>query len=148
VAAVLVLLVLGFITFILFPTVPPWGASTWLHRLPGIYNGFAAVLKAHPLPLEGSPIFYIWHLKGDAVAEIPSEHAAFPMLEYLAFSRIAPRWAGLLLVWVACVAFTVIYLGMHWVIDILAGWLYAVVIFWLVRRVATVSRAGAAVSSR
>jgi membrane-associated phospholipid phosphatase len=70
------------------------------------------------------------------------------MLEYLAFSRIAPRWAGLLLVWVACVAFTVIYLGMHWVIDILAGWLYAVVIFWLVRRVATVSRAGAAVSSR
>ncbi|GAC1467931.1 MAG: hypothetical protein PVSMB7_15200 [Chloroflexota bacterium] len=135
VAAVLSLLVLGYITFILLPTVPPWMASTWYHRIPAVYNGFKAVLVSHPLPFHGTPIFYIWHLKGDAVAAVPSEHAAFPVLEYLAFSRVFSRARPLLLLWVAVVLFTVVCLGMHWVIDALIGWAYALAVFWGVRRV-------------
>jgi membrane-associated phospholipid phosphatase len=133
-ASVLILLVLGFVTFILFPAVPPWMASTWYGRLPHVYNGFGPVLRAHPLPFHGTPIFYVFKLSGDAVAAFPSEHAAFPMLEYLAFSRLAPRASLLLLLWVFWVLFSVVYLGEHWVTDVIAGWLYAVVIFWVVRR--------------
>ena len=135
-ASCLILLVLGFLTFVFLPAIPPWMASTWYHRLNGVYNGFGLMIKAHPLPFHGSPIFYVWRLKGDAVAAFPSEHAAFPVLEYLAFSRLSRRWSLLLLLWVFWIFFTVLYLGMHWAIDALAGWLYAVVIFWSVRYLA------------
>lgn len=135
VSAVLILLVLGFITFVLFPTMPPWMASSWFHRIPRIVNGFGRVLHAHPLPLIGEPIFYIWKLKGDPVAAIPSEHAAFPMLEFLALRKLFPRGALLLLPWVLFVPFAVVYLGMHWLIDPLVGWIFAVLIFWFVSRV-------------
>jgi membrane-associated phospholipid phosphatase len=132
VSAVLILLVLGFLTFVVFPTVPPWMASTRYHRIPGVVNGFGRVLNAHPFPLIGEPIFYVWNLRGDAVAAVPSEHSAFPMLEFLAFAQIFPRGAFLLLPWVVFVLFTVVYLGMHWLVDPLVGWAYAIVIFWFV----------------
>jgi membrane-associated phospholipid phosphatase len=118
----------------LFPTVPPWMASIRYQRIPNVYNGFGAVLRGHPLPFHGTPLFYLWHLRGDAVAAVPSEHAAFPMLEYLAFSRVFPRARPLLLLWVTGVLFTVVTLGMHWLIDALIGWAYALIIFWFVRR--------------
>lgn len=132
-AAVLVLLVLGFVTFIFLPAIPPWLAASRYHKLPGVYNGFGPVLRAIPYPFHGTPIFYEFKLRGDAVAAFPSEHAAFPVLEYLAFSRLAPRLALLFLLWVALVLFSVVYLGEHWVTDVIAGWLYAIGIFYLVR---------------
>ena len=135
-AAALILLALGFATFILFPAVPPWMASTNFAKLPGVFNGFGPVLRAHPLPFHGSPIFRLFKLHGDAVAAFPSEHAAFPLLEYLAFSCLYPRTSRLLLLWVGWVLFSVVYLGEHWVTDVLAGWLYALLIFWAVRRFA------------
>jgi len=136
-ASVLILLVLGFVTFIVFPAVPPWMASTWYGKLRGVYNGFGPVLKSHPLPFHGTPFFYVFKLGGDAVAAFPSEHAAFPLLEYLAFSRCIGRASLLFLLWVAWVLFIVVYLGEHWVTDVLAGWLYALVTFWAVRRMCT-----------
>jgi membrane-associated phospholipid phosphatase len=135
-AATLCLLVLGFLTFIFVPAVPPWMASTRLHRIPDVVNGFGLVIREHPLPFHGTPIFHLFKWRGDAVAAFPSEHAAVPALELLAFSRFAgPLVSALLLIWVVWVLFVVVYLGEHWVTDVLAGWLYAVVLFGLVRRV-------------
>jgi membrane-associated phospholipid phosphatase len=131
------LLVLGFVTFIGFPAVPPWAAERWYGLLPGVLNRFSLVLKWHPLPFHGTPLFQIFHFRGDAVAAFPSEHAAFPMLELLVFSRLSARWLAPFAVWVAVVLFAVVYLGEHWVTDVLAGWLYAGAIFFAVRRVAT-----------
>lgn len=132
-ASALALLVLGFLTFILIPAVPPWMASTWYGRLPHVFNGFGPVLRWHPLPFHGTPLFYLFKLRGDAVAAFPSEHAAFPLLECLAFSRVFRRgWLPLLL-WVGWTLFVIVYLGEHWVTDAVAGWLYAVIIFWAVR---------------
>lgn len=133
-ASALLLLVLGLITFIVFPAIPPWMASARFGRLPGVYNGFGPVLHWYPLPFHGTPIFYVFHLGGDAVAAFPSEHAAFPMLEFLALWRVLGRRALLLLLWVAWVVFVVLYLGEHWFTDVLAGWAYALVIFYGVRR--------------
>jgi membrane-associated phospholipid phosphatase len=172
-ASALILLVLGFITFILFPAVPPWMAAERLARiggtyyttswtdlqslrslgyahpyayvtshghvyLPGVQNLFSRVLQWHPMPFHGTPLFYVFRFRGDAIAAMPSEHAAFPVLELLAFARVR-RWYALPLgLWVAAVLFSVIYLGEHWVTDVVAGWLYAAVIFgavtWLCSR--------------
>lgn len=129
VASALILLVLGFITFIVYPAIPPWLAASEYGRLPGVENLFGRVLRWHPLPFHGTPIFYVFKLVGDPVAAMPSEHAAFPMLEFLAFARFGRTVAVLFALWVLAVLFSIIYLGEHWVTDALAGWLYAIVIF-------------------
>jgi hypothetical protein len=162
-SAVLILLVVGLITFILFPAVPPWMAgwplvefhgeylrpwyaapegypgglkAAWAHAhvyLPGITNGFNAVLHSYPLPFHGTPLFYIFKFRGDSVAAFPSEHAAFPMLELLAFRAATRRFWYVLVAWVAFVLFTIVFLGEHWVTDALVGYLYAIVIWSVVR---------------
>jgi membrane-associated phospholipid phosphatase len=164
-AAVLVLLVLGMATFILFPAVPPWMASqplvhfngkyllpwiavsdgypgglhaAWANShvfLSGVSNGFGLVLHAHPLPFHGAPLFYIFKLKGDAVAAFPSEHAAMPALEYLAFRVAAPRVSRILVMWVVLVLFSIVFLGEHWVVDALAGFFYGLAAWTIVRGV-------------
>jgi hypothetical protein len=134
-AAALILLVLGLITFIMFPAIPPWMASERYGAIPGVLNRFSLALRAHPLPFHGTPLFYLFRFRGDAVAAFPSEHAAFPMLELLAFSRCAGKWVAFSFgLWVLLVLFTIVYLGEHWVTDALAGWAYAIAIFWAVRR--------------
>lgn len=165
-AAALVLLVLGLVTFIVFPAVPPWlaayrlvriheqylSAGDWqtLHGLgiahpvqfvqtrgrvylPGVRNLFGPVLAAHPLPFHGTPIFYLLKLQGDRVAAFPSEHAAFPVLELLFFRVVSKGAAIVLSLWVASVVFAVVYLGEHWITDVLAGWIFSLVIFGFVR---------------
>ena len=140
-AAVLLLLVAGFVAFVVFPAVPPWMASTRFGRLGHVYNGFGAILTQHPLPFHGTPLFYVFHWRGDAVAAFPSEHAAFPVLELLAFSSIS-RFGRLLSLWVLWVLFVVVYLGEHWVIDALAGWALAVACYLAVSLVVGYRPAG------
>ncbi|MDQ2742354.1 MAG: phosphatase PAP2 family protein [Chloroflexota bacterium] len=133
-ASLLILLVLGFLTFIVFPAVPPWMAAQRFNALPEVVNRFGLVVRAHPLPFHGTPIFYLFRLRGDAVAAFPSEHAAVPLLDLLAFWRVLGRRAWPLVLWVAAVLFSILYLGEHWVTDALAGWLYVLVIFTAVRQ--------------
>lgn len=132
-AAVLSLLVVGFLIFILFPAIPPWLAAKSYGKVPGVVNLFGVTLRQHPLPFHGGPIFQIFGLRGDRVAAFPSEHSAFPVLELLFFSRLRGWLALPFLGWIALILFSVVYLGEHWVTDVLAGWLLALVIFAFVR---------------
>ena len=57
---------------------------------------------------------------------MPSLHAAYPMLICLFFWRgSSPRKRFLLAAYPICMAFTLVYTGEHFVIDIFVGWLYA-----------------------
>ena len=132
VASALLLLVLGFITFILFPAMPPWLSSLRYDRPHDVFNGFNPFVHSHPLPFHGTPIFYVFKLSGDAVAAFPSEHAAFPLLEYLALRAAIGRRARPFLLWIAFVLFAIVYLGEHWVTDAIAGYVYALVIWGFV----------------
>jgi membrane-associated phospholipid phosphatase len=130
---VLTLATFGFVTYVLFPAVPPWMAAQ-MHQLEPVRRIVNAdvwnqlgVQVAHSLVENGSDFF-------NQVAAVPSLHAAYPLL-FLLFFWGAARWYWrvLLAVYPVAMAFTLVYSGEHYAFDILLGWVYAVLAFVLVK---------------
>jgi membrane-associated phospholipid phosphatase len=124
VAMVGVLSVAGFVTYILFPAAPPWWASDHgqlapVHRLTGTVwsHSFVSITKV------------VDHGQGlsNPVAAMPSLHAAFTLLITLFLWKSSRWWWRIpLAAYPVAMGFTLVYFGEHYVVDILAGWLYAV----------------------
>ena len=72
--------------------------------------------------------------KGNAVAAMPSLHASFALIVPLFFIRwVRQRWVRIaLLSFPALMLTSLVYLGEHWVIDGIVGWLITVAtfLFW------------------
>jgi membrane-associated phospholipid phosphatase len=111
----------GFIVFVLVPVAPPWLANQH-HLLPHVHSLIS-------LPSAVSP--YYKSLDPDATAAFPSLHAAYPVLAALALWPVTRRGATLGFIWCAAVFFSVVYLGQHYVTDVIGGIVFAVVT-WLV----------------
>ena len=60
-------------------------------------------------------------ISGNPVAAFPSLHSAYPLLAFLFARTRWPRASLILLVWAAAIWFSVVYLGHHYVIDVVAG---------------------------
>ena len=59
------------------------------------------------------------------------------MLITLFLWRLAPRWGRVLLAaYPLAMTFALVYTAEHYVSDILLGWIYALIAFWTVTRVA------------
>ena len=127
-AMVSVLAVMGFATYALFPAVPPWMASE-RGALPPTERIVQDVSRAAPVDFFGA----IWEhgaRYANDVAAMPSLHAAYAMLIALYLWPIAGwRWRPLLAAYPVAMGFALVYTAEHYVSDILAGWLYAVVAF-------------------
>jgi hypothetical protein len=127
-AMVCALAVAGFTTYVLFPAVPPWMASTDAYidhtqRIIGIV--WAAIPIAH-----FSDAFQNGQHYANNVAAIPSLHAAYSLLITLYLWRLVPRWARIpLALYPIAMAFALVYSGEHYFIDCVVGWIYAVVVF-------------------
>jgi membrane-associated phospholipid phosphatase len=113
----------AFFTFILFPVAPPRYAGLYGQALP-VADVMSEVLSS----MQWSGFSWVYeHLVGNPVAAFPSMHAAYPVLIFL-FLRERWKWAALawlpvtLTIW-----FAVVYLGHHYVVDVLGGIVYAVV---------------------
>jgi membrane-associated phospholipid phosphatase len=91
-------------------------ASGHHHLLPGVHSLIA-------LPSAVSP-YYNW-LDPDAVAAFPSLHSAYPLLAALALWPVSRRAAALAFTWCGAVWFSVVYLGQHYVADVLGGIAFA-----------------------
>jgi hypothetical protein len=126
---------IGFITYVLFPAVPPWMASrmgnlghTW-RIISDVWESMGFQTAA--AIFEGNSGFY------NRVAAVPSLHAAFPLLFCLFFWSTGKWWvrAGLGLYTLA-MAYTLVYTAEHYVSDILLGWVYAAGVFFAVNWVA------------
>lgn len=123
------LLGVGVVTYILYPAAPPWyagreGEIAEIHRLSGRgwrAMGFDVVSNVLKRGQEISNPF----------AAVPSLHAAFSLLAVAFFLPGRRRWVqGLMLLFPLSMAWTLVYAGEHYVVDILAGWLYVVVVMW------------------
>lgn len=129
----------GFVTYVLFPAVPPWlaagrGYIEPVHRTIAGMWGAVGVTPAKAL-FENHGGFF------NQEAALPSMHAADPMLLLLFFWG-AGRWARAgLLAYVVSMAFTLVYSGEHYVADVILGWTYAAAVFagvgWARRRQAS-----------
>ncbi|HTE86816.1 MAG TPA: phosphatase PAP2 family protein [Dehalococcoidia bacterium] len=72
------------------------------------------------------------YFRPNPVAAMPSIHAAFPVLVWLVLWKRWHRWGWMLVVYPLAMGFAVVYLGQHYVIDVLAGWVYAVAALYLI----------------
>jgi membrane-associated phospholipid phosphatase len=103
----------AFLFYLLVPSAPPWYAQN---------QGTLCCLTdvvSNALPTAWSPIYHLFD--ADLFAAFPSLHAAYPFLGYLAVRRIFPRTSRGVLVWAVVVWVAIVYLGEHYVVDVIGG---------------------------
>ncbi len=121
-------------TYSLFPAAPPWMAGRNGY-LPEVTRVVSATLEATGIRTVESAV-QRGEAYANAVAAVPSLHAAVPAMVLLfAWPVVGSRLRALLVVYVAAMTFTLTYGGEHFVVDAVAGALYAAASVAAVRRV-------------
>jgi hypothetical protein len=121
----------GAATFLAFPAAPPWLASK--HELiPHVVR--IGYVEGGSSPVSTSKSWIEAHLLANPVAAVPSLHAAYALLVLL----FACAWRGRQGLWAAPYTLgmwcTVVYLGDHYVVDIVIGAAYAIAGWVLIPR--------------
>jgi membrane-associated phospholipid phosphatase len=130
VAALLLMSFLAFITYLFFPSAPPW--YQFPDQVVKINNQTVQALWQGQYFV--SEIYNSFN--PNKFAAFPSLHAAFPALAAAyAWSRYRPLAIGLI-AWSAAVLLSIVYLGEHYVVDALDGFVYVAVAMIIVERVA------------
>jgi hypothetical protein len=112
----------GWITYLLYPSAPPWLASN-LGYIPHITKIMDFTVKAFPESIH-LPTAY-QNFNPNQVAAIPSLHAAYPFLIFLFGYRFFGKKMLPMLLYTGIVWLAIIYLGEHYFSDCLIGALYA-----------------------
>ncbi len=119
----------AFFTFVLLPVAPPRFTMLAGSPLP-VADVMAQVTNSFGWSAPASA--YV-HLLGNAYAAFPSMHAAYPVIVLLFLRersrRLAVAWAPV----VVAIWFATVYLGHHFVIDLIVGTGYALAGYHLVR---------------
>ena len=136
VAALILLSMAAFVTFLLLPVAPPWWAAQ---------NGYVTgVLHLRDTGFDGLVSLFgfgknnylytysLYSISSNDVAAFPSLHAAYPFLAFLFARRAFGRAGWLMAAYTACVWFAIVYLGEHWVVDIIGGVVYASVAYLVI----------------
>ncbi|MGD0017696.1 MAG: phosphatase PAP2 family protein [Candidatus Limnocylindrales bacterium] len=127
VGALIVLSMAAFVTYLLLPVAPPWWAEKFGY-VTGVLHlrdtGFDGLVRLFGF----GNYFYsysVYSISSNDVAAFPSLHAAYPFLAFLFARRAFGRAGWLMAAYTACVWFAIVYLGEHWVVDIVGGVAYA-----------------------
>jgi inositol phosphorylceramide synthase catalytic subunit len=132
----LVVNVMGFITYFIYPAAPPWYVRD--HGFaPALMNVPPSAAAAHRFDeLLGTHFFDSVYGRGiDVYGAIPSLHTAYPLIAaVLAFRIPALRWARWPAVaFSALMCFSAVYLQHHYVIDVVLGVGYGLISLVIVR---------------
>ncbi len=120
----------GFLTYVLYPAMPPWMASAQ-GFIPHVANvasdTFASFVQTVHIP----SVYQF--MDPNPVAAMPSLHAAFPMLVYLFMVDIFGKKARPFIIYPMLVWVAIIYTGNHYILDTIVGILYAYAAFYGVK---------------
>jgi len=126
----LLLCMMGFITYLLFPQMPPWLASEkgYIEKIDKLVNEIAEKIGV------GEFFTFAYYLiNPNPVAAMPSLHAAWALYVSLFIFYL---FGGLktipIFLYPLSLSFALIYSGEHYFIDIVMGFLYAFFVFLLV----------------
>jgi hypothetical protein len=123
-------------TYVLYPMAPPWMAA--LNDSPLKGTTIHRVVQETLSTLGGSQLGSAVEqgaAYSNRVAAMPSLHAAIPMMLLLFFWPVVGRRLRVTLTaYAGAMAFTLVYGGEHYVVDVLAGWAYAVVVVLVAHR--------------
>jgi membrane-associated phospholipid phosphatase len=133
IGALLLMAFLAFVTYLFWPSAPPWyqfqegqvPSSMVVHK---ILN--ETTDKFWGPNYFVSPLYS--HLNPNQFAAFPSLHAAFPALAAVYAWRRYRALAIGLIIWTAAVLFSIVYLGEHYVVDAINGFVYVSVAVILV----------------
>jgi len=120
--ALLTLSFTAFITYLIFPAAPPWYASQR-----------AGLIEVHKIvDYVVAQVGWGWdfsriynNLNPNPVAAMPSLHSAYPWLAFLTLFSFKKKIGLMFLPYPFLVWLSVVYLGEHYVIDVIAGVTYA-----------------------
>jgi membrane-associated phospholipid phosphatase len=115
------------ITFLFYPVAPPW------IEVPGSVSRILTSSVDHSL---GIPVYKTLFdfLSPDLYAAFPSMHSALPLLISFFAIKIWRTKALPILIFPVGVWFSAVYLGEHYIVDVLGGIAYAVVAFVAVEK--------------
>jgi hypothetical protein len=120
--------VVGFATYYVYPAAPPWYVAAHGFGPPDFSVTSSAAAAARWDELTGIPYFAgFYGRSADVFGAIPSLHVSYPLLTFLFGMELRKRWLdvasfGLF----ALVSFSAVYLDHHYVLDVLLGVLYTV----------------------
>ncbi len=125
IAALLLMAMLAFVTYLFWPSAPPWyqfSASQVppdqaVHKI--LNETVAKIWGANYIV---SPLYT--HLNPNEFAAFPSLHAAFPALGAVYAWRRYRALSIVLIGWTFAVLASIVYLGEHYVVDAVDGFLY------------------------
>ncbi len=126
----LVMTYAAFAFFLYYPAAPPWFADRYGY-IEGVQWPAGQAFQAMvPESYNNFDTFKIWdNVSGNPVAAMPSLHAAFPWLVLLFAVKFYGRRGLLFLPYSPILWFSIVYLGHHWVVDIVAGVAWGTVCF-------------------
>ncbi len=141
VAALILLSMVGFATYLVLPVAPPWWAAE--HGLIPGPNGAPAItyLKAQGFAdvasffgFDGRYLYSyaVYEINPNQVAAFPSLHAGYPVLAFLFARRAFGRAGWPLLAYAISVWFAIVYLADHYVVDVIGGIAYAIAAYFAI----------------
>jgi membrane-associated phospholipid phosphatase len=135
---------LGCVVYWLVPTAPPWWAGA---------NGSMPPVRR--IMAEAGELFWrrLWHplyhsLQGNPFAAMPSLHFGTSVMAARILSQVGPGQAALGWAYALTLGFGLVYLGEHYVVDLLAGLVLAEAIWRAAPRVEPLFRTVAAALQR
>ena len=126
VAVVLGTFYAGLVMYFLLPTVPPWLAADW-----GLLPGVVRVMDFVGGQVDSESYGRMYDALGvpNAVAAMPSLHMAITFAVFL-FARQVSRVLGrVVLVYALAMGFSLVYMGEHYLVDVIVGALMAFCVF-------------------
>ncbi|QQG43129.1 MAG: inositol phosphorylceramide synthase [Candidatus Daviesbacteria bacterium] len=126
--ALLLMSYAAWISFLVYPAAPPWYAHDQGY-LPQITKILDQTLAAFPEKIALPTVYH--QLNPNQVAAIPSMHAGYPTLVFLFSLSFFGLRALIFLPYMVAVFLSTVYLGEHYVIDLLFGMVYALGFFFL-----------------